>query len=364
MKSISTDSFLYFNKQISRLFLQVIRVATFNYKYFLFWTGVLFHQKNAYKKRKHFKRKDVIVPPIMIVSITNKCNLRCKGCYALQQKRDEQKEIGIERLRLLFEEADVLGIRIIMLAGGEPFMRKDVLQLASENKKIIFPVFTNGTLVDERMQLFLNKNKNVFPVLSIEGQYESTDDRRGKGMFNSIVQVAVAFKEQKQFFGLSITLTRENFDQVLNQDFVKDFTQRGSRLFFYVEYVPGNNSDLPNCLTSMQKQRLPKLIKQLRDKNKAFFIALPGEEDQYGGCLAGGRGFIHVSSTGALEPCPFAPYSDVNLKEMSLKSALNSDFLKTIRSEHHSLKESAGGCSLWENKEWVEKKLGEKSMSA
>ncbi len=73
--------------------------------------------------------------------------------------------------------------------------------------------------------------------------------------------------------------------------------------------------------------------------------------------LASGRGFINISSTGQLEPCPFAPYSDVNIKDMKLLEALKPGFLVKIREEHHMLKESVGGCSLWENKDWVEKQI-------
>jgi MoaA/NifB/PqqE/SkfB family radical SAM enzyme len=69
--------------------------------------------------------------------------------------------------------------------------------------------------------------------------------------------------------------------------------------------------------------------------------------------MAAGRGFIHVSSTGALEACPFAPFSDLNLKEISFKEALKSPMMREIRDNHHLLKESRGGCSLIENKEWI-----------
>ena len=84
-----------------------------------------------------------------------------------------------------------------------------------------------------------------------------------------------------------------------------------------------------------------------------LIILLPGDEERYGGCMAAGRGFLHVSSTGALEACPFAPFSDLNLKDMPLKTALQSKLLREIRDQHHLLKESRGGCALIENKEWI-----------
>jgi MoaA/NifB/PqqE/SkfB family radical SAM enzyme len=69
--------------------------------------------------------------------------------------------------------------------------------------------------------------------------------------------------------------------------------------------------------------------------------------------LSSGRGFIHISADGKLEPCPMAPYSDSDLNNMTLKEALKSKLLKEIR-DHHNELETKGSCTLNENKEWVE----------
>jgi len=53
----------------------------------------------------------------------------------------------------------------------------------------------------------------------------------------------------------------------------------------------------------------------LRAEMPGLFVAFPGDEDLYGGCLAAGRGFVHISPEGRLEPCPFSPFSDVSLKQ-------------------------------------------------
>ena len=91
----------------------------------------------------------------------------------------------------------------------------------------------------------------------------------------------------------------------------------------------------------------------LRAKYRALFVAVPGDEDKFGGCLAGGRGFVHISADGDVEACPFAPYSDTNLRDSSLREALQSELLATIRHNSDQLGEGKGGCALWEQKEWV-----------
>lgn len=88
---------------------------------------------------------------------------------------------------------------------------------------------------------------------------------------------------------------------------------------------------------------------------------MPTEEKIFGGCLSAGRGFVHINARGDLEPCPFAPFSDVNLRNVMLKEALKSKLLEKIRENRVILErlESSGqgGCSLWANKKWVESLL-------
>ncbi len=91
---------------------------------------------------------------------------------------------------------------------------------------------------------------------------------------------------------------------------------------------------------------IPELMTGLRRQYPALFIAFPGDEEAYGGCLAAGRGFIHINPEGNLEPCPFAPYTDTNLTNLPLREALNSQLLKTIRENHDQLTETRGGCAL------------------
>ncbi len=324
-----------------------------------FWIKTLNHQIHAGDIRRRRMEKGLPAPPVIICSITGRCNLRCSGCYALAQHRKNGMEISAKRFESLTGEAAEMGISIIILAGGEPLLRKEILEAACSAKHTIFPVFTNGTLMDAEYIRFFSKHKNLIPVLSIEGDMHRTDERRGNGIYARVISVAEVLRRSKKFFGLSMTLTRDNFDELTQTAYLDQYHKLGCRLFFFVEYVPVNEEDMHRCLTEEQKKRLPGFMKQLRADLPGLYVCLPGDEEQYGGCLAAGRGFIHISSRGDVEPCPFAPYSDSNIMNMPLEDALNSLLLRRIRKSHHLLKESTGGCTLWENREWVRKQLEE-----
>jgi len=250
-----------------------------------------------------------------------------------------------------------------MIAGGEPLMRPEILWAASKHKEMLFPIFTNGMLLQNGSVSYFKQYRNLIPVLSIEGNQHKTDERRGSGVYQSIMESMLRLRKAHRSFGLSITLTRSNFEEVTHPAWLKSHEARGCNLFFLVEYVPQTETDLSLSLTEQQKKVLQSRLGKLRKQLRSIVISLPGDEEQYGGCLAAGRGFLHVSSAGDLEPCPFAPYSDLNIAEMNLKDALHSPFLNRIRASHKMLSEANGGCTLWENREWVQLQLEDSLVS-
>ena len=135
--------------------------------------------------------------------------------------------------------------------------------------------------------------------------------------------------------------------------FVREMLAAGVRVFVFVEYVPIEPGTEALVLDDNRRTALYERIALFNKKYPALFIGFPGEENAFGGCLAAGRGFLHISASGDIEACPAAPFSDTNLSRVSLREALHSPLLSRIRSHHHLLTESNGGCALWTNREWV-----------
>lgn len=311
------------------------------------------NQKKAASRRNEKLKEGVHVPPFMIISVTNRCNLDCKGCYARKFHNASKEEMGRDFLHGILEQARDLGISIVMIAGGEPLMRKDILEIMEDFPEIIFPLFTNGTLLNDDLIFRLRRSKHIIPVLSFEGPEARTDLRRGEGTYERLVRTADKLNEGRLFWGMSLTVTRSNFDEVTDPDFIEMASSRGCKLFFFVEYIPvaeGSDCEVP---TQKQRERSVPITEDLAERFPGLFIAFPGDEEIFGGCLSSGRGFVHINPQGELEPCPFAPYSDTNLRDVTLEEALKSRLLKEIRENHHMLEETSGGCALWRNREWV-----------
>lgn len=311
------------------------------------------------RARRTRERLGVCVPPLLIVSTTSLCNLSCKGCYSGGLNAARQDGLDKERVGEIIRESADIGVSVIMLAGGEPLIEKSWLYALGESRGQLGIVFTNGTLLDSAQALWLDKHRHIIPALSIEGTPAQTDLRRGEGVFSKVEDAMDLLRGNGLPYGLSITVTAENIGLVTSDAFAEEYINKGCRLFFFVEYVPVDEFTRPLVLTDEQKRMLADYSLKAQKKHSALFIPFPGSEAQYGGCLAAGRGFAHISAGGDMQPCPFAPYSDSSLKNMSLLEALSSETLRLIRENHHLLTESEGGCALWSNKEQVARILGQ-----
>ena len=322
-------------------------------------SAVLHHQKKAAAVRAEHEKSGLLVPPVMIVSITSRCNLACAGCYMHGRGGKPAAEMSPAVLTRAVGDAAELGVSIIVLAGGEPLVRKEeILALARAHPRILFPVFTNGLLIDEVLAAEIAACRNIVPVISFEGFREDTDSRRGSGVYDRLLAACARLRSRDIFFGCSITTSSENYPRVTDEAFVRQMLDCGARVFAFVEYVPMEPGTERLVLTHEQKATLQIVLADFNRKFPALFIGFPGDEDVYGGCLAAGRGFVHVSPSGDLEPCPAAPYSDANLTGLPLSEALRSGLLNRLRQNPAVLTESEGGCALRANRAWVEELAG------
>jgi len=346
-----------FDNQISRLFRKAVRIALADPQ--LAWSlwRLLRGQSRALRLRRAEARRGLHVPPVLIASVTRRCNLSCSGCYARAQHRSEAPELSDAEWERILREARDLGVGIVLLAGGEPLVRTDLLDLTARFPEIVFPLFTNGLLLDDALQTKLQRQPQVIPVISLEGREYETDERRGPGVYRQVQAAIAKLRGRHIFWGLSLTATRANHELILQTDFIRNLSQAGCRLFCVVEYVPvqaGTEALLP---TDEQRAILRRKMDEFGAAFPGLFIAFPGDDSEFGGCLSGGRGFAHIGPEGNLEPCPFAPYSDANLSRLSLRQALQSEFLRAVREHHDRMTETAGGCALWSQREWVQSLL-------
>ena len=316
----------------------------------------------ASKKRKAAEAAGEHIPSFLIASITSNCNLHCAGCYSRYNKATVDAEpvsqlTGEEWLKI-FDEADVLGISFILLAGGEPMLRRDIIEAAGKQQNILFPIFTNGTFMDERYFELFERCRNLIPVMSIEGDQTITDARRGEGIYNRLICNMEELQRRGLIFGASVTVTTQNIREITSNEFIKTLSDRGCKAIIFVEFVPVTDDSRELAPGETEHEYLGSEISRLRREHpEMVYVSFPGDEKSSGGCVAAGRGFFHINSHGGAEPCPFSPYSDINVRDSSLRDALYSPLFTALRDGNILMDDHEGGCVLYEKRELVESLL-------
>jgi len=343
----------YLSSGIEQLIKDAVKVTFKNPKQSAFFLRFAKSAQKASKRRNEFERSGLHVPPFLIASITSDCNLKCLGCYShANNSCEESQELPVNVWERIFDEAANLGVAVILLAGGEPLLRRDVIETASKRKDILFPVFTNGTKLDKSVIDLFETHRNLVPIISIEGDEAETDARRGQGVYAQIIDSMRVLHKRGLLFGVSVTVTSSNLDAVTDDDFVSELEQSGCKVILFVEYVPFEQPDI--ALNDESRNKLATRIDELRsERETVIIISFPGDEAESGGCLAAGRGFFHISASGNAEPCPFSPYSDLNLQNTSLRDAINSPLFTRLREEGILATPHTGGCVLFEQEEAV-----------
>ncbi len=350
----------YMTKGVEHIVSDAVKATLKNPKESAFMIGFAKSSAAASKKRRKAEVAGEHVPPFLIASITSKCNLHCSGCYSRCNHATVDSEpvsqLSDDEWLRIFNEADELGISFILLAGGEPMIRRGVIEAAGKTKNILFPIFTNGTFMDERYFELFDKSRNLIPVMSIEGKKEITDSRRGQGVYERLIGNMEEIKKRGLIFGASVTVTTENVHEVTSDDFLNELSERGCKVVIFVEYVPVTDESKKLAPGEKEREHLQKEIARLRNENsEMLYISFPGDEKSTGGCVAAGRGFFHINSHGGAEPCPFSPYSDVNIRSTSLREALRSPLFLALQNGNVLLDDHDGGCVLYEKRELVER---------
>ena len=187
-----------------------------------------------------------------------------------------------------------------------------------------FLCFTNATLIDEAFADEMLRVKNFVPAISVEGFEEATDSRRGEGVFQKVRHAMDILKAKKLPFGVSCCYTSANMESISSENFVDGLVAWGAKFAWYFHYMPVGNDAAPELLpTPEQREELYHRVRDnYRHTKPIFLLDFQNDGEYVGGCIAGGRRYLHINANGDVDPCVFIHYSDSNIREKSLLDCL------------------------------------------
>lgn len=127
-----------------------------------------------FSERLHAKVAAKRIPIGGSLELTFRCNLRCAHCYI--DHEDTQKELTLAEIDSLLDTLIAEGCLWLLLTGGEPFVRKDFLDIytAAKKKGMIVTLFTNGTMITEEIADYLADWRPFCVEITLYGMTKDT----------------------------------------------------------------------------------------------------------------------------------------------------------------------------------------------
>lgn len=271
------------------------------------------------------------IPWAILMDPTSACNLHCTGCWAAEY--GNKMNLTFDQLDDIIRQGKELGTYIYIYSGGEPTVRKDDLfKLCEKHNDCAFLAFTNGTLIDDAFADELLRVKNFVPAISIEGFEEATDSRRGQGTYKKVIEAMERLKARKLLFGISCCYTSANAEVIGSEEYFDSMIDMGAKFAWFFTYMPIGAAAVPELIaTAQQRKFMYEQVQKFRQTKPIFTMDFWNDGDAVGGCIAGGRGYIHINANGDVEPCAFIHYSDSNIKEKTLLQAYQSPLFMAYR---------------------------------
>ena len=265
----------------------------------------------------------------LLISPSMRCTLRCKGCYAENYKKED--DLPFDLLDRVIGEAKEMGVTFFTILGGEPFMREDLFDIYKKHSDAYFQVFSNGTLINEEIAKKLIEVGNVMVQFSIEGFEKDTDFRRGQGTYQKVLRAMDILKRNKVPFGYSACVTRKNAEVVVSDEFVDLMIEKGALVGWYFLYMPVCGDKNTDLMPTPEQRNNQRLRRDYIRKNKPLFIVDFWNDAPFvGGCIAA-KYYSHINNFGDVEPCIFTHFAQANIKNVSLREAMDCPFFKEIR---------------------------------
>lgn len=277
-----------------------------------------------------FKNRNPVVKALCL-HVAHDCNLKCKYCFAQEGEYRGKRslmslEVGKKAIDFLINSSGKRKNLEVDFFGGEPLMNfevvKEIVYYARQkekqyNKNFRFTITTNGILLNDEIQKFINENMHNV-VLSLDGRKEINDMMRPKagtqGSYDSIVPkfIKLANSRNQTDYYVRGTYTRNNLD--FSND-VLHMADLGFKQISVEPVVADENEDY-----SLREEDLPLLFEQYeilasemlkRQKEGRWFnffhfmIDLsqgPCVVKRLSGCGSGSE-YLAVTPEGDLYPC-------------------------------------------------------------
>jgi 12,18-didecarboxysiroheme deacetylase len=209
--------------------------------------------------------------PVVVWNCTQKCNLKCVHCYAQSEDRDYAGEMSTDEAKVMIDDLASWGAPVLLFSGGEPTLRRDLLELMryAKGKGMRVVISTNGTQITPEKAAQYAEVGLSYVGVSLDGGPETHDKFRGiPGSFDKAIagirnSMAAGIK-----VGLRMTINKRNW-QDINALFDVMEAEKIPRACFYHLVYAGRGSELMK--EDLDHEETRKAVRLIMDRTKAMF---------------------------------------------------------------------------------------------
>ena len=330
----------------------VARTMALNLGYEAFFRGTKTIRENRVKYQCN-------IPWLILFDPTSACNMHCVGCWAGEY--GHKNNLSFEDMDKIITQGKELGVYLYMLTGGEPLVRKkDLIALCEKHSDAAFLSFTNATLIDEEFCQDMLRVGNFIPAISLEGFEEANDSRRGEGVYDKVTHAMALLKQHHLPFGISACYTSVNYKDITSEKFYDLIMDLGAYFVWFFHYMPVGNDAAPELMPNPeQRAEVYRRIRAMRETKGIFAMDFQNDAEYVGGCIAGGRRYLHINANGDVDPCVFIHYSNANIRDCTLLEALQSPIFMAYHDNMPFNDNMLRPCPMLENPEQLRKMVAD-----
>ena len=305
----------------------------------------------GFMKFRKRSKKGKVFPAFQFISVTNDCNLHCQGCWV--ETSGQKTYMDTEKINSVIEAGKKQGSYFFGILGGEPLMHKQLTEVFEKHPDSYFQLFTNGTLFTKAVAERLRLAGNVTPLISLEGDEQVADIRRGgHRIYDRTLEAIKTATSEGLITGVAISVCKSNIDMALSDEFVIMLHNLGVLYVWYYIYRPtGSNPNYDLALSLDDITRLRKFLVNGRTRLPMVLIDSYWRANGEPFCPAADGLSHHINPSGDIEPCPVIQLTGESIEKGELVSTYeNSEFLKDFKNQIHN---KTQGCVLMEDPAWL-----------
>jgi MoaA/NifB/PqqE/SkfB family radical SAM enzyme len=293
-------------------------------------------------------------PPFLFLSVTNRCNLRCAGCWVSVDA--PPAELDLETIDRVIRAGRKRGTHFYGILGGEPLLHAGLTDIFARHRDCYFQLFTNGTLMTDELARDLARCGNVTPLVSVEGTATVSDERRGgQNVLNRTLGGIEACRRAGLLTGVATSVCKTNFEDLANEEFLRKLIDLQVQYAWYYAYRPSGADPSPElALDADELVRLREFVVNIRAKLPLIIVDTYYDAEGKGLCPAAAGISYHISPWGDVEPCPPIQFAVENLADKAdpIELIEGSTFLRDFREMAAG---ATRGCVLLERPELLKR---------